>query len=296
MKADTVLCPAPSLRVRIDRGVTIVELGRHRIPGGRHALAILDAFSATATFGSVAQRLRSRVEGPADWLDLVSTIMELYRIGALVEPGVSGSEASLEDVSSRSIRHHVSMLADRARTASLVESLRQQVQPGDVVVDIGTGSGVLAIAAAAAGARRVYAIEATNMATLAREIVESSGCADRVTVLHGWSSAVTLPERADLLVTELIGDDPLAEGILGVVLDARHRHLKENARLVPNRLCVYVTPVALPDRERHAFLPTDENLRNWRDWYGMQAHAMRTALRGRTCEVRLAHARAISCR
>jgi predicted RNA methylase len=57
---------------------------------------------------------------------------------------------------------HGVMLDDRGRTASFIEALRATIRPGDVVVDVGTGIGVVAVAAAQAGARHVYA---TNQAT-----------------------------------------------------------------------------------------------------------------------------------
>jgi hypothetical protein len=290
LRPETILSCAPALRVRLFAGVTSVQLQRRQINGGPHALAILDAFTVPAAFGAVVERLRTRVNSKAEWLDLVATIMEFHRTGVLREPG-SADELSEDAVGYSEIRRHLAMLGDRDRTGSWTSAVGVVVRPDDVVVDIGTGSGVLAIAAAAAGARHVYAIEATNMADLARRIVQDSGHAERITVLRGWSSAVTLPERAGVLVSELIGHEPLSEGMLSVVIDARRRLLNDHPRFVPHRLRILATAVSLPDDERNALLPTPVNLQNWEEWYGIDARALRDVLLNRSCEVRLSHER-----
>ena len=66
----------------------------------------------------------------------------------------------------------VKMLNDRARTDAFIRAIEATVRPGDVVVDLGTGTGVLALAAARAGARRVYAIEASGVGRAARSVFE----------------------------------------------------------------------------------------------------------------------------
>ena len=64
-----------------------------------------------------------------------------------------------------------------------------------VVLDVGTGSGILAIWAAQAGAKKVYAVEATDMAVHARQLAQANGVADRVEVIQGSVEEVTLPEE-----------------------------------------------------------------------------------------------------
>ena len=64
-----------------------------------------------------------------------------------------------------------------------------------VVLDVGTGSGILAIWSAQAGARKVYAVEATDMAVHARQLVQANGVADRVEVIQGSIEEVSLPEE-----------------------------------------------------------------------------------------------------
>ena len=73
---------------------------------------------------------------------------------------------------------------------------------------------MLAVAAARAGARHVYAIEATPLAHEAREVVRANGLEDRVTVVEGWSTRISLPERASVAVSEILGSDALEERVL----------------------------------------------------------------------------------
>lgn len=164
------------------------------------------------------------------------------------------------------------MLEDRQRVTSFLAAIRQVVRPGDVVVDIGTG--VLAIAAAHAGAARVYAVEATGIGKLAEANFRANGFEDRITLVAGWSMNVELPERADVLVSEIIGNHPFGERVVEITDDARTRLLKPHARMVPHRINVFALPVAVPDRMIRRSLFTRERLETWRSRYGMDFGAL----------------------
>jgi hypothetical protein len=146
-------------------------------------------------------------------------------------------------------------------------------------VDIGTGTGVLAIAAARAGARHVYAIEGGSIAMAARETVRANGLGERITVVEGRSTAVTLPERADVLVSETIGNDPFDEGILDTVRDARLRLLRPGARLIPASVAARVAPVDVPETflARHTVLPS--SVERWRTAYAIDFGPLETYAR-----------------
>ena len=118
------------------------------------------------------------------------------------------------------------MLHDDRRTSDYLAAIAAAVRPGDVVLDIGTGSGVLAVAAARAGARRVYAVEASDIAGVAERVFAANGVRTASRSSRGWSREIELPEPADLLVSEVIGSEPLEEEILETTLDARRRLLK----------------------------------------------------------------------
>src|SRR5947209_15387727 len=116
---------------------------------------------------------------------------------------------------------HRGLLQDEIRTNAFREAIRRVVTPGNVVLDLGTGSGILSFFACEAGARRVFAIDATHSADLASFVSRQLGYSDRVEVFHDRSTNVELPERADILVTETLGAFGFDERILSSVIDAR---------------------------------------------------------------------------
>ena len=118
---------------------------------------------------------------------------------------------------------YMAMVEDETRTPYFREAIHRRLRGTDdqIVLDIGTGAfAILALFAAQAGARRVYAIEANPVACeQARASVaaaESQGLVPQgvVQVIEGFSVDVELPERADLLVAEIVGQMATSEGIV----------------------------------------------------------------------------------
>lgn len=144
---------------------------------------------------------------------------------------------------SRVIDEHRLYLSDGARLTAFRAALAEAIEPGDVVVDLGSGTGILGLLACSAGAARVYAIDGGGMAPSARAIARANGLDDRVRVLDGHSTEIDLPERADLLVTDQIGRFGFDSGIVGYVRDAERRFLRPSARLVPSQIDLWVAPV-----------------------------------------------------
>ena len=83
--------------------------------------------------------------------------------------------------------------------------LRRALRRGSVVMDLGCGPGVFAVLACKLGARRVYAVEPENVIGLAREIAAANGCADRIEFFDKLSTEITLPEPADVIISDLRG-------------------------------------------------------------------------------------------
>lgn len=246
---------------------------------GRFALSLLEAVSQPLTLEEAEQKLHGRVSGPQDWMDLMDTLLELHRIGVLVSVGEESPGLAATGYGAAPV--HIAMLEDRVRTDSFLAAIREVVRPGDVVVDLGTGSGVLAVAAAAAGARKVYAVESSGIADLAAEVARANGCSDRVQVVRGWSTQVELPERADVLVSEMIGSDPLDEGILEMTADARRRLLVPGARLIPARIEVFASLLRVPPAVRRSATFTPEAIRRWQEGYGIDFSPLLLASCGR---------------
>jgi Ribosomal protein L11 methyltransferase (PrmA)/Arginine methyltransferase oligomerization subdomain len=263
----TVLKRVAGVRIDLESAVDVrIQVAGHSGLYLEHSLAILDVFARPISLQEAMTKLRAR--GVQDWIDLTGTINKLFNAGALV----SLSADIIPDKDAMSFGAptvHISMLNDRDRTETFLRAIAEEVQPGDVVVDIGTGTGVLALAAARAGAARVYAIEAGTMADAAQALFEASEQTDRLTLIRGWSTQLEIPERADVLVSEIIGRDPFEERVLQTTLDARQRFLKPEARLIPARISVFCQAVTLPaDRVANVCF-TPESSEKWQEWYGI---------------------------
>src|SRR5207244_7732448 len=147
---------------------------------------------------------------------------------------------------------HRALIEDSVRTTAYAEAIARVVRAGDVVLDLGSGCGVLAILACRAGARKVFAVEQGHMADIASMLAANNDCGDRIAVLHARSFDVELPERAGVLITETLGNLGFDEQILPSVLDARKRLIAEGARIVPARVALVAAPVtaaAVHERE-----------------------------------------------
>jgi len=145
------------------------------------------------------------------------------------------------------------MVDDPRRTPALLEAISRAVRPGDAVVDIGTGLGVLAIAAAKAGARQVWAIDVDAVALEeARADAEREGVADRISFTRGLSFDLELDERASVCLCETVGSFAFDENILATLRDAKRRLLDVNTRVVPSSLELWGAIIdSVPKSEGH---------------------------------------------
>jgi len=150
------------------------------------------------------------------------------------------------------------MIADNARMDAYVEALRRAVKPDSIVVDIGAGTGVFALLAGRFGARRVYAIEPADAIQVAREIAAANGYADRIEFIQKLSTEVTLPERADVIISDLRGLLPFLGRHISSVADARSRLLKPGGTLISQRDDVWVAIVEAEGTYNEYLSPWDK--------------------------------------
>jgi len=275
LSAGTVLHLAPGLRTRTDTaGHVLVDTPVGTVvDAGPAGFAILAMFSRPRTLGDAVAELEDRHRGTVDFMPTATVIMALIETGVLAtsEAGpVTGWADPVE---------HARMLHDEGRTGSFIAAIEATVRPEDVVLDIGTGSGVLAVAAARAGARRVYAVEPSDIAQVAERVFAVNAVQDRVTLVPGWSTQIELPERADVLVSEMIGSEPMEEDILETTLDARRRLLVPDARLIPSALHLYARPVRVPRSGRRQRAIDPEAIESWRRRYGIDLEPLLDAAR-----------------
>jgi len=139
--------------------------------------------------------------------------------------------------------HHI--LADTARNSAFDAALRRNVVPGCRVLDVGAGSGLLALMAARAGAAEVVSCEVNAaVAATAAEIVERNGYADRIRIVARHSRdleiGTDLAGPADIIVSEIVSNNLLGENILGTMEDVVGRLGHPATRVIPSRGCVRI--------------------------------------------------------
>jgi precorrin-6B methylase 2 len=260
--AETEVGLVPGLRTRTDAEGRVWVDTPSGIPvdAGLDGFAILSLFEKRGSLGSALAQLRGR----PDSIAAAAVVMSLVETGAIVDAATLGARKGWADPV-----EHAWMLHDRRRTDAYLVAIRTIVRPGDTVLDIGTGSGILAVAAAKAGAAHVYAVEATEIADVAADIFRANGVQDRIELIRAWSTDVDLPRRADVLVSEIIGTEPLEEDILEITLDARRRLLQPGARLIPSALTLSAQPLHVPDVERHSSAIDPEPIHELERRYGV---------------------------
>jgi protein arginine N-methyltransferase 1 len=148
---------------------------------------------------------------------------------------------------------------DTRRTDLFAQAIAATVRPGDVVVDLGAGFGLLAMLCVRHGAARVYAIEQGPHVELGRAIVRDNGMAERIVWVAGNSARAELPERADVIVSETLGQWALEEYTVEYLRDAALRLAKPQARIIPQSLALAVAPASAPHLQE-----------SWAQTYGPQ--------------------------
>jgi protein arginine N-methyltransferase 1 len=155
------------------------------------------------------------------------------------------------------------MIADAVRMDAYAAALERVVRPGCVVLDIGTGAGMMALLACRLGARRVYAVDPGDSIHLARAAARDSGMADRIEFFQDLSTRVELPERADVVVSDLRGVLPPFEQHVASIADARDRLLAPGGVLVPRTDTLFAAPVEAEEDHRKITAPWDEHARGF---------------------------------
>ena len=141
------------------------------------------------------------------------------------------------------IEYHRTLIADRVRIEAFHEALSRVVVKGrTVVADIGTGTGLLAFLAARLGAKKVLAYETAEIGAVAEKL-KALNRLRAVELIPGRSTEIIEPERADVVVTETLGNFALEEFLVETMNDARARHLKPGGVLIPGLVEQFACPV-----------------------------------------------------
>ena len=145
------------------------------------------------------------------------------------------------------IRAYGSMLADDVRVRAYTESLRNSVRRDSVVLELGCGTGFFSLLACRFGARKVYAIEPNSAIEIARETAQRNGLGSRIEFIKDLSLNVELPEKVDVLVSDLRGVVPHYHKHIVSIIDARRRMLSPSGIQIPSRDVLQVSAVEKPE-------------------------------------------------
>ena len=138
---------------------------------------------------------------------------------------------------------HEEMLKDKIRTGSYEKAIlnNKQIFNNKIVLDIGSGTGILSIFACFAGASHVYAIEYADIADYSKEIIKKNNLENKITIFKEKVEEVELPcEKVDIIISEWMGYFLLYESMLDTVLFARDKWLKNDGFILPDRAKIYL--------------------------------------------------------
>ncbi len=171
------------------------------------------------------------------------------------------TEARLYNHTDQLLKGHETLLSDANRNRPLYQALKQTVTKDSSVLDIGSGTGIWAVAAAMLGATRVVAIEEEPLLIgVIKELAKENGVADRIEIIQGDSRRVQLGKEFDIVISETIGHLVFDESIASIMIDARTRFLKPGGILIPETISLVAAAAHLENQ--HERLPAGIPLRH----------------------------------
>jgi len=175
---------------------------------------------------------------------------------------------------------HRLMINDKARTESYRDAIlnNRHIFKDKTVMDIGAGTGILSLFAKKAGAKKVFAVEASPLVSVLKEIVELNDEEKVIEVIHGKAEDLDLRDniKVDIIISEWMGFYLLHESMLDSVILARDKHLAEDGIVLPSHAKILAAPVELNTW-------VQEQFNSWSEVYGFNM----TPMAQRAMEVRL---------
>jgi len=165
--------------------------------------------------------------------------LDKYKTAIGIRPDYIGARMNIEKITQKIVpAWHLSMMNDEPRNNAYLEAIKLAVDKDTFVLEIGTGSGLLSMMAAANGAEEVITCETTKaIADVAKKIIHKNGYEKNINVINKKSTELILgedlPRKADLLISEILSSEFVGEGVRKSILDANKRLLKDNGKMIP---------------------------------------------------------------
>ena len=171
--------------------------------------------------------------------------IEKYRMALQVKPDHTKAMDNMRFLFKKVIPSwHFGMMNDSRRNNAYNRAIKKIVKKDSLILDIGTGSGLLSLMAARAGAVQVITSEMIPLiAEKAEEIIRLNGFERTISVLNKKSTSLKIgtdiPDRADILISEIFDAGLLGEEAVPVIQHARAHLLKPDAKVIPKRATVF---------------------------------------------------------
>ncbi|MBE9538214.1 MAG: methyltransferase domain-containing protein [Proteobacteria bacterium] len=144
------------------------------------------------------------------------------------------------------ITAHRQMHLDKVRNRAYARALAKIIGPETTVMDLGAGLGVHGLNAARMGAGKVYLVEPEAAIELARTVAAGNQL-ENVECLQQRVEDIVLDTPIDVMISVFTGNFLLTEDLLPSLFHARDKFLAQGGRLIPDRACMEVVPVSMPD-------------------------------------------------
>jgi len=139
---------------------------------------------------------------------------------------------------------HEVMVADTVRMKSYHDAIDRYIGSDDVVVDLGTGTGILCFLAARRNPKKIYAIDHSDFIRVAKKIAEGNGITG-VSFIQKNSRSFEPDEEVDVILHEQMGSNLIDENMVENILDLKRRVLKSTGRILPGRFELFLEPICL---------------------------------------------------
>jgi hypothetical protein len=143
-----------------------------------------------------------------------------------------------------SVKYYRDLLRQKERIEAFQSAVKAVVQPGDRVLEVGTGLGTFAFFAADAGAGRVYAVDGHPIIHLAKTIGTAARYGDRVRFMRGWIPHVSIPEPCDVLIFEGLPARLIDSSVFRMLQNVHRDYVTDDVRAIPRRATICVAPVS----------------------------------------------------